>query len=61
MSRDSLHNCECGVCFESRRLQQLMVLDANEMAICRDCYDVAARFGWPSGSHPILFDLEHLP
>jgi hypothetical protein len=49
------------VCFESRRLQQLVVLGADELAICHDGYDAAARFGRLSGGHPIVFDLEHLP
>jgi hypothetical protein len=57
---DPVHG-QCGVCFETRRLHQLVVLGADELAICRDCYDAAARFGRLSGGHPILFDLEHLP
>ena len=56
---DPVHG-QCGVCFESRRLQQLVVLGADELAICRDCYDAAARFGRLSGGHPIHFDLELL-
>jgi len=57
---DPIHG-QCGVCFETRRLQQLVVLGADELAICRDCYDAAARFGRLSSGHPILFDLEQLP
>jgi hypothetical protein len=56
---DPVHG-QCGVCCESRRLQQLVVLGADELAICRDCYDGAARFGRLSGGHPIHFDLELL-
>ena len=57
---DPVHG-QCGVCSETRRLQQLVVLGADELAICRDCYDAAARFGRLSGGHPIVFDLEQLP
>ena len=57
---DPVHG-QCGVRFETRRLQQLVVLGADELAICRDCYDAAARFGRLSGGHPIVFDLEQLP
>ena len=35
---DPVHG-QCGVCCESRRLQQLVVLGADELAICRDCYE----------------------
>ena len=52
---------QCGVCFETRRLQQLVVLGADELAICRDCYEAAARFSRLGGGHPIMFDLEQLP
>ena len=52
---------QCGVCFESRRLQQLAILGADELAICRGCYEVASHFGRLSAGHPILFDLEQLP
>ena len=34
----------CGVCFESRRFQQLAVFGADELAICRACYEAAAHF-----------------
>jgi hypothetical protein len=57
--KDPIHG-QRGVCFESRRLQHLVVLGADELAICRDCYDAAARFGRLSGGHPIHFDLELL-
>jgi hypothetical protein len=57
---DPLHG-QCGVCFEARRLQQLVVLGAQELAICRDCFEAAARFGRVGGGRPILFDLEQLP
>ena len=57
---DPIHG-QCGVCSETRRLQQLVVLGADELAICRDCYAAAARFGRLSGGHPVLFHLEHLP
>jgi hypothetical protein len=49
------------VCLEPRRLEPPVLLGADELAVCRDCYDAAARFGRPSGGRPILFDLEHLP
>jgi len=58
--KDPVHG-PCGVCFETRRLQQLVVLGADELAICRDCFEAAAHFGRLSGGHPILFDLEPLP
>ncbi len=57
---DPVHG-QCGVCFESRRLQQLVVLGTDQLAICRLCYESAADFGRLSGGHPILFDLEQLP
>jgi hypothetical protein len=57
---DPVHG-QCGVCFERHRLEHLVVLGADELAICRDCYEAAARFGRLSAGHPILFDLEHLP
>ena len=57
---DPVHG-QCGVCFESRRLQQLVVLGADELAICRGCYESAAHFARLSGGHPLLFDLEQLP
>jgi hypothetical protein len=40
--QDPVHG-QCGVCFEPRHLQQLVVLGADELAICRDCYHAAAR------------------
>jgi hypothetical protein len=43
-----------------RRLQQLVILDADELAICRECYEAAAHFGRLSGGHPPLFDMEYL-
>jgi hypothetical protein len=49
---------QCGVCFEHRRLQQLVVLGADQLAICRLCYESAAHFGRLSGGRSILFDLE---
>jgi hypothetical protein len=57
---DPVHG-QCGVCFESRRLQQVVVLGADEIAICRLCYESAAHFARLSGGHPLLFDLEQLP
>jgi len=57
---DPVHG-QCGVCFESRRLQQLVVLGVDELAICRLCYESAAHFARLSGGHPLLFDLEQLP
>ena len=57
---DPIHG-QCGVCFETRQLQQLMILGADELAVCRDCYEAAAHFGRLSGGHPLLFELEHLP
>jgi hypothetical protein len=56
---DPVHG-QCGVCSERHRLEHLVVLGADELAICRDCYDAAARFGRLSGGHPIHFDLELL-
>ena len=47
---------QCGVCFESRRLQQLVVLGADELAICRLCFESAAHFARLGGGHPLLFD-----
>jgi hypothetical protein len=57
---DPVHG-QCGVCFETRRLQQLVVLGADELALCRDCFEAAARFGRLGRGQPILFDLEYLP
>jgi hypothetical protein len=57
---DPVHG-QCGVCFETRRLQQLVVLGGDELAICHDCYEAAARFGRLGGGHPVLLDLELLP
>jgi hypothetical protein len=57
---DPVHG-QCGVCFETRRRQQLVVLGADELAICRDCFEAAARFGRLGRGQPILFDLEYLP
>jgi hypothetical protein len=57
---DPVHD-QCGVCFETRRLQQSVVLGADELAICRDCYEAAARFSRLGRGHPIMFDLEQLP
>ena len=51
---------QCGVCLEPRHLQQLVVLGADELTICRECYEAAAHFGRLSAGHPVLFDLEHL-
>ncbi len=56
---DPIHG-QCGVCFERRRLEQVVVLGADEVAICRGCFESAAHFGRLSGGHPILFDLEQL-
>src|SRR5216683_1837136 len=50
---DPVHG-QCGVCFESRRLQQLVVLGVDELAICRLCYESAAHFARLSGGHPLL-------
>ena len=58
--KDPIHD-QCGVCPEQHRLQYLVVLGADELAVCRDCYEAAARFGRLSSGHPILFGLEHLP
>jgi hypothetical protein len=52
---------QCGVCCERRQLQQLVVLDADELAICHDCFKTAAHFARLSSGYPILFDLEQLP
>ena len=55
---DPVHG-QCGVCLEPRLLQQLVVLGADELAICRECYEVA-HFGRLSGGRSLLFDMEHL-
>jgi hypothetical protein len=34
---------------------------ADELAICRGCYEATSHFGRLSAGHPILFDLEQLP
>ena len=47
--------------FETRRLQQLVVLGGDELAICPDCYEAAAHFSRLGGGRPVLFDLELLP
>jgi hypothetical protein len=52
---------QCGVCFEQRRLQRMIVLGADELAVCRDCYEAAAHFGRLSGGHPLLFEVADLP
>ena len=57
---DPVHG-QCGVCFETRRLQQLVMLRVDELAICRACSEAAARFGRLGGGHPILCDLEQPP
>lgn len=57
---DPIHG-QCGVCRDQRRLQELVVLGADELAVCHSCYDAAARFGRLGDGHPILFDLEPLP
>ena len=57
---DPVHG-QCGVCFETRRLQQLVVLGGDELAICPDCYEAAAHFSRLGGGRPVLFDLELLP
>ena len=56
---DPIHG-QCGVCLEPRRLEPLVLLGADELAVCRECYEAAARFGRLSRGHPILFDLQHL-
>ncbi len=57
---DPVHS-QCGVCLKPRHLQQLVVLGADELAICRECYEAAAHVHRLSGGHPLLFDLELLP
>jgi hypothetical protein len=57
---DPIHG-QCGVCLEPRHLQPLVILGADELAICRECYEAAAHFHRLSGGHPFLFDLELLP
>jgi hypothetical protein len=57
---DPTHS-QCGVCFETRRLQQLVVLGDDELAICRDWYEAAIHFGRLGSGRPVLFDLEPLP
>ena len=56
---DPIHG-QCGACREQQRLQQLVILGADELAVCHGCYDAAARFGRLGDGHPILFALEHL-
>jgi hypothetical protein len=57
---DPIHG-QCGVCLEPRHLQPLVILGADELAICHDCFEAAARFGRLSSGHPLLFNLEQLP
>ena len=57
---DPIHG-QCGVCLEPRRLEPLVLLGADKLAVCRECYEAAARFGRLGHGQPILFDLEHLP
>ena len=57
---DPIHG-QCGVCLEPRRLEPLVLFGADELAVCRECYEAAAPFGRLSGGHSILFDLEQLP
>ena len=57
---DPIHG-QCGVCLQPRRLEPLVLFGADELAVCRECYEAAARFGRLGGGQPILFDLEHLP
>jgi hypothetical protein len=52
---------DCGVCSERCRLQQLVVLGVDELAICHDCFKAAAHFARLSSGYPILFDLERSP
>jgi hypothetical protein len=42
-------------------LQPLVILGADELAICRECYEAAAHFGRLSAGHPLLLELEYLP
>ena len=57
---DPIHG-QCDVCLEPRRLEPLVLLGADELAVCRDCYDAAAGLSRLSGGHAILYDLEQLP
>jgi hypothetical protein len=57
---DPIHG-QCGVCLEPRHLQPLVILGADELAICRECYEAAAHFGRLSAGHTLLLELEYLP
>ena len=57
---DPIHG-QCGVCLEPRHLQPLVILGADELAVCRECYEAAAHFGRLSAGHPLLLELESLP
>ena len=58
--QDPIHG-QCGVCFERHRLKHLVILGADELAICRGCYEAAAHFSRLSGGDPLLFDLQQMP
>ena len=59
----------CGAVADSRAMawRQQRAVDrcveggADELVICRGCYEAAAHVGRLSAGHTILFDLEHLP
>ena len=57
---DPVHG-QCGVCLEPRRLQQLVILDADELAVCRATATRPLPTSAGSGGHPLLFELEDLP
>ena len=54
---DPVHG-QCGVCREPRRLEPLVLLGADELAVCRECYEAVGRFRRLSGGRPLLFDTE---
>jgi hypothetical protein len=56
---DPIHG-QCGVCLERHRLEHLVVLGADELAICRGCYEAAGHFGRLSRGRPVVFDLEQV-
>ena len=56
---DPIHG-QCAVCLEPRHLQPLVILGADDLAVCHGCCEAAARFARLSAGRPILFDLEHL-
>jgi hypothetical protein len=51
---------QCGVCCERRQLQQLVLLGADELPICHDCFKAAAHFARLSSGYPSCSTSSHL-